>query len=181
GQLASFTQAQADNFQSLILVDNELMAYETATLTGSFAYTLSYLRRGVFGTPIQAHATGAEFALVDKSLFTWSYQSADIGVPHYFKFTSFNQAGQQEQALSEVATYEYRVRSPRKPYPVKDVTAAPISGDSMFTAETFGISQAYAAKTDGGAEARALVTFNPPLSVFSKAALPPTITSVTVN
>ena len=58
GAFPALTASQADNFQSLILVDQELIAYSTATLTSSNNYTLSgYLRRGVYGTPITPHVT----------------------------------------------------------------------------------------------------------------------------
>src|SRR5260370_34678863 len=62
GQLLSGTPADADAFVTLCYCDGELVAYQTATLTAAYRYNLTYLRRGVYGTPIGAHSAGAEFA-----------------------------------------------------------------------------------------------------------------------
>jgi hypothetical protein len=50
GVLASGTNADAQNGVTLCLVDNELLAYATALLTGTNAYDLTYLYRGFYGT-----------------------------------------------------------------------------------------------------------------------------------
>jgi hypothetical protein len=62
GQLLSGTMADADAFVTLCYCDGELVCYQTATLTAAYKYNLTYLRRGVYGTPIGAHSSGAEFA-----------------------------------------------------------------------------------------------------------------------
>src|SRR6266850_482660 len=49
-------------FVTLCYCDGELIAFKTATLTASHRYDLTYLRRGVYGTPIGAHSAGASFA-----------------------------------------------------------------------------------------------------------------------
>ena len=54
----------ADSFQSLIVVDSELMSFETATQTGTYQFNLTYLRRGAYDTTISAHAIGAQFCQV---------------------------------------------------------------------------------------------------------------------
>jgi hypothetical protein len=59
GALSGGTTADAQNGVTLCLVDNELLAYATATLTGTNAYNLTYLYRGFYGTAAAAHATGA--------------------------------------------------------------------------------------------------------------------------
>jgi hypothetical protein len=53
------TSANADALQTLVLVDQELMAYGTVALgSGSEIYDLTYLRRGAYGTAITNHAVG---------------------------------------------------------------------------------------------------------------------------
>jgi Putative phage tail protein len=70
GQLASGTHADAQNGVTLCVVDNELLAYATATLAGTNAYNLTYLRastssaypsricRNAPSTPIRRPAQG---------------------------------------------------------------------------------------------------------------------------
>ena len=44
---------------TLCFCDGELVSYATATLIASYKYDLNYLRRGVYGTAIAAHGSGA--------------------------------------------------------------------------------------------------------------------------
>src|SRR5204862_408647 len=69
GQLLSGTTADADAFVTLCLCDGELIAYQTATLTAAHQYELTYLRRGVYGTPIGAHSSGTSFAMNSATSF----------------------------------------------------------------------------------------------------------------
>src|SRR5437660_191614 len=62
GQMLSGTTADADNFVTLCYCDGELVSYRTATLTAAHQYDLTYLRRGVYGTPIGGHSSGTNFA-----------------------------------------------------------------------------------------------------------------------
>lgn len=110
GELESYSKTQADNFQSLIAVDSELMAYETADLTGVYLYGLTYLRRGLYGTGIAAHAIGAQFAVLD-TLYEYEYDASMIGKTVYFKFASVNLAGQREQDLSQVIAYSLTIQA----------------------------------------------------------------------
>jgi|GEM_PF-2179676 len=113
GSLVSATQAQADAFATLAAIVDasgavELVSFETANLTGANRYNLTYLRRGVHGTAIAAHAIGAEFSFLGTAgVFQYDFPNQYIGVPLYFKFTSFNQAGNQEQSLSGVRAYTF--------------------------------------------------------------------------
>ena len=50
GTLTGTSQAAAQQGATLSLVDNELLAYETATLTGGNAYNLTGLARGLAGS-----------------------------------------------------------------------------------------------------------------------------------
>jgi hypothetical protein len=110
GQLLSGTQDDADNFVTLCYCDGELVSYETATLTASYKYNLSYLRRGVYGTAIGSHSSGANFARFgpsDPSLFRYRYPSNFIGHTIQMKLPSFNIFGQALQSLAGLTPSTY--------------------------------------------------------------------------
>ena len=110
GQLLSGSLADADAFVTLIYCDGELIAFETATLTSAFHYNLTYLRRGVYGTPIGAHSAGASFARFgpnDPSLFKYIYPASFIGQTIHVKLPSFNIFGQSLQGLAGLTPTSY--------------------------------------------------------------------------
>jgi hypothetical protein len=115
GELVSATQAEADSFVTLCaIVDGagtmELLSYETASLTGKNRYSLSYLRRGVYGTTIGAHAIGAEFAYIGTSgVYEYQYPAQYVGRTLYFKFASFNLVQGQQQDLSTCKVYQFTI------------------------------------------------------------------------
>ena len=65
GTLGGTSQASAQAGATLSLVDSELVAYELATLTGTSAYNLTGLARGLSGTSGAYHSTGAAFNRID--------------------------------------------------------------------------------------------------------------------
>ena len=98
--------ADADASTTLCLIDGELIAYETATLTGPCRYDLgTYIRRGVLGTPIASHAAGAPFVRLDNAIFDFPYLATQQGAPVFVKFQSFNLWGNAAQALSDCVVY----------------------------------------------------------------------------
>ncbi len=108
GSLSSGTQANADAFATLCLVGEELISYETATLTGSTAltnsYTLgTYLRRGLFSTSAEAHTAGELFVRLDDQITKYVLDASLLGTTLYLKATSFNLFAAEEQSLSAVA------------------------------------------------------------------------------
>ncbi len=110
GQLLSGTQADADNYVTLCVCGSELISYETATLTATYKYGLTYLRRGAYGTAIGSHASGAPFARFgpnDPSLFRYTYPTSFIGQTIYLKLPGFNIFGQALQGLAGVSAYSY--------------------------------------------------------------------------
>ena len=110
GQLLSGTQADADNFVTLCYADGELISYRTATLTAAYRYNLTYLRRGVYGTPINAHSSGSNFARFgpnDPSLFRYSYPNNFVGRTVYVKLPAFNTFGQSLQDLAGLTADTY--------------------------------------------------------------------------
>ena len=110
GTLKSTTQDGADSYLTLSYVDGELISYETATLTGTGAYMLSYLRRGLYGTPISSHPIGSYGVLCDNARVSYNFSSANVGKTYYVKFTSFNVFGTNEQLLGDVEPYRYTVQ-----------------------------------------------------------------------
>jgi len=185
GKLSSFTAAQENAFISLVLVDQELMSYENATLTAAYQYNLTNLRRGVFGTPIQSHEKGASFLFFDSGLFSWKYDATDIGQLRYFKFTSFNQAGQLEQSLSDssIVAYSYRIVNPRAPYPWNAYSTYSdfYPNDALTNRSFFTIQQYYTIRADGSVLAQFLLTGLPPINTFSKKTSQPTIAFVSTS
>ncbi len=107
GTLASTTAAAAAQAVTLMIVDEEFMAYETATLTGPNAYQLTGLYRGLYGSGAVAHAAGARVARLDGAIFKYALPNSYIGRPLYLKFQSFNIFGGGLQDLSDCAAYSF--------------------------------------------------------------------------
>ncbi|MDR3508439.1 MAG: phage tail protein [Caulobacteraceae bacterium] len=107
GVLTSASRAAADAGVTLCLVDNELIAFETATLTGAYQYTLGgYICRGMLGTQIAAHPVGAPFVRIDQALLEYQYLATQANSLVYIKFVSFNAFGLGLQDISTVPVYE---------------------------------------------------------------------------
>jgi len=139
GEMESYTQAQADADVSLIVADTEFMSYETATLLGAFRYGMTYLRRGVFGSQIAAHAIGAQFCVVDGGLFQYQYPASSIGQTVYFKFCSVNLAGMSQEDISQVTAYPFDLTLP-PPAPTFGVEQSAIDPTVLqLTGLTFSI------------------------------------------
>src|SRR5712691_4108392 len=112
GDMLSGTMADADNFVTLCYCDGELVSYQTATLTAAHKYNLTYLRRGIYGTPIGAHSSGANFARFgpsDLSLFRYRYPASFIGQTISVKLPAFNIFGQALQDLSGLTPTSYNL------------------------------------------------------------------------
>ena len=109
GSLISVSSADLNSYSTLCLVGSELLAFQNATLTGANAYNLTTLLRGVYGTQasVSSHASGTSFVRVDNAIFQWNYTNALIGQTVYFKFTSFNIYGSNEESLSAVTAYSH--------------------------------------------------------------------------
>jgi hypothetical protein len=105
GTLGSATATEANAGGSLCLVGNELITYQTATLTGANAYNLTTLRRGFEATIPASHSVGAEFVRLDDAIFKFSYASLNVGSTIYVKFPSFNIFDRAPEDLSTVTAY----------------------------------------------------------------------------
>lgn len=109
GTLSSGTQSDADNYNTLCLIGEELISFETAALTSTSQYNLSYLRRGAYGTAQESWPAGMQFMRCDQNVFSYPFDSSLIGKPVYVKLVSFNQYGGGFQDLSTVPVYTYTV------------------------------------------------------------------------
>jgi hypothetical protein len=107
GTLEPASPNEAENGITLSLVGNELVAYGGAMLTGSYAYDLCDLTRGLYGTTTSEHMAGERFARLDDSIFKYTIPAAYVGQTLYLKFQSFNCFGEGLQDLATCATYTY--------------------------------------------------------------------------
>lgn len=107
GTLTSTTAAGATQAVTLMIVDNEFLAFETATLAGANAYQLGGLYRGLYGSAASAHTAGALCARLDGAIFRYDLPSSYIGQPLYLKFQGFNVFGGGLQDLSTCTAYSF--------------------------------------------------------------------------
>jgi hypothetical protein len=142
GVLAGGTTLDAQNGVTLCLVDKELLAYATATLTGGNAYNLTYLYRGLYGTAAVAHSSGAPFSRVDGAIFKYPLPAAFIGVQLFLKFQSFNIFGRAVEDLSECTVYTYTPTGAGSP--IGPVTQALLLGMNL----DFGLVSSAVSETD---------------------------------
>lgn len=115
-QLLSGSPVDAANLTTLCFVGSsagaspEFFAYETATLTGAGAYTLSGLVRAAYGTADVSHASGSVFVRVDDRLAsTGPLDATMVGKTLYVKCLSFNQYGAAVQSLADVSATTYTI------------------------------------------------------------------------
>jgi len=109
GSLMSVSATDAQNLATLSYVGGELLAYQTATLTGTSEYGLTTLYRGAYGTTIADHPSGAQFALLNGAIGHFPYPANLIGQTVYLKFVSLNIVGGGLQDLASVPAYTYTI------------------------------------------------------------------------
>jgi hypothetical protein len=109
GVLTSGTRNDADNLNTICFVDGEFIAYETATLTATNQYNVSYLRRGAYDSEIKVHSANSQFVRMDDAVFKYPFITTDIGKTIYIKLTSINIFGGAEQNIADVNAYQYKI------------------------------------------------------------------------
>lgn len=147
GQMLSASAQDAAALNTLCWVSDglggEFLAYQTATLTGTKAYTLTGLVRGAYGSATTAKYTGATFVRVDQAIAKSEPLALSmVGKTIYFKFTSFNVYGGGEQALADVAAHAYTIRGYMLQLPPSNV------GSAQYQLEGFGIRLSWPAVPD---------------------------------
>jgi hypothetical protein len=118
GTLAGTSQAAVQAGATLSLVDQELIAYETATLTTVNNYNLTGLARGLSGSSAAAHSTGAPFARLDGAVVRYDLPANLQGQTLWFKFQSFNILGGGAEDLSACLAYIFNVAAPPVAHPI---------------------------------------------------------------
>jgi len=141
--LSGTSQAAAQSGATLSIVDEELIAYETAILTSDLNYNLTGLARGLSGSSPTAHSSGAPFARLDGSVVRYNLPTNFQGQTVWFKFQSFNVMGGGTQDLSTCIAYPFNVAAPASAHPIAvqlesgfpldlgQVTAAPTVSDNF--------------------------------------------------
>ncbi len=128
--LLSGTQDDADQGHTLCYVGGEMIAYQTATLTSAYKYSLTYLRRGMYGTTIASHSVGSDFARLDSQIFVYPYDLSQIGQTIYIKLCGFNLYGGGTQSLADVTAYAHVIQGPPVPPDVENFYAKQV-GDTV--------------------------------------------------
>lgn len=110
GQLTGGTEQDSRDLLTLCYVDGEFLAYANAELKGVGRYTLGNLTRGAYGSTINAHAAGSQFAHIDDTLFRYTVPRNWIGRTVWVKLVSYNVFSGGIQDLAEVPAYSYTIK-----------------------------------------------------------------------
>ena len=110
GQLTGGTEQDSHDLLTLCYVDGEFLAYANAELKGVGRYTLGNLTRGAYGSTINAHAAGSQFARIDEALFKYAVPRNWIGRTVWVKLVSYNVFSGGIQDLAEVPAYSYTIK-----------------------------------------------------------------------
>lgn len=110
GEVISGTEQDAERGNTLLWVDGESLSYTTATLLDNGNYLLDGLIRGQFNTVAKAHKAGVRVVRCDEALIKPTFLDEDISKTVFFKFTSFNIFGGNEQSLADVSAFSYTIQ-----------------------------------------------------------------------
>jgi Putative phage tail protein len=121
--LSASSAADAQNLTTACLVGSEVLAYQNATLTTQFKYSLSYLVRGAYGTEaaISGQPAGVPFLRLDAGVLQVPFDNNQIGTTILLKFQSFNLYGEQLQSLANVAAYPFMITGVAQSSPLPTV------------------------------------------------------------
>jgi hypothetical protein len=122
GALATASPQQASSLASICWVDGEIVAYATATLTGTFKYTMSYIVRGAYDSIIGSHSVGSTFVRLDQGVLKIPFTQDRIGQVIYVKFLSFNEFGGGQISLADATQYTYTIQGTALGDDLDDVT-----------------------------------------------------------
>ena len=121
--------ADADNGNTLLWIDGEIVAYESATLQARNKYVFDGLRRGLYGTKAISHTAGVKAVVIDSKLYSMPLPAQYNARELYFKFPAFNVLQKNIQEPADIMAYSTIVTtSEEKPN-------APASASFTFTNE----------------------------------------------
>jgi len=110
GVLNGGSQENADNFNTLSIINDELISFQDVTLDSPNNYTIgTYIRRGAYQTTIAAHNIGDDFYRLDGAIFTQAVNNDRIGTTIYLKFPTYNVFGNALQNLTDLPSYPYLI------------------------------------------------------------------------
>lgn len=134
GSLISGSHTDANLANTLAIVDGEFVAYSGITPTGTYTFDASgYIRRGVYGSTIAAHASGAPFGLIDNHVFYYDITNIQLGATIYVKLVSFNTYGGGFQDLADATVYTVNLGGPPTQYgPTNLVVTPTIKGNELI-------------------------------------------------
>lgn len=110
GQITGGTEQDSRDLLTLSYVDGEFLAYANAELKGVGRYTLGNLTRGAYGSAIDSHAAGSQFARIDETLFKYPVPRNWIGRTVWVKLVSYNVFSGGIQDLASVPAYSYTIK-----------------------------------------------------------------------
>lgn len=111
GEFTSVDPESAENGNTVMYVDGEALSYQTAELLDNGNWKLSGLIRGQYGSEPKYHKKGTSIARCDEAFLKSGVRNSYVGHTIYFKLTSFNVFGGQEQSLAEVQAYSFTPKS----------------------------------------------------------------------
>ena len=111
GVLASTSSTGAADDLTKIWIGDEVISYETATLTGAFTYSLTGCLRGRQSTTAAAHTSGAALVRMDEGVFKKEIAYNRLGTNVYVKLVSFNKQGFGRQDISALSYYTFAIPS----------------------------------------------------------------------
>jgi Putative phage tail protein len=111
GTLASTTAAGAADDLTTMWVGGEVFSYQTATLTGANAYSLTGVLRGRQSTTPVSHTSGNAVIRLNENVYRHSFAYNRLGQTLYVKLVSFNKVGGAKQDISLLSSYSFAIPS----------------------------------------------------------------------
>jgi len=130
--LDNASQDDVDNFRALILVGDEVMAFRDVSLVSAGTYDIDYLRRGLYGTEVEAHSSTEQFVRLDNAIFPIPFDPGMAGQTLYLKFTSINIYGFSEEEVADVPSYSIQIPTGYAGY-VGDAAPMLVTGTAAVT------------------------------------------------
>ena len=132
GRLSTDANAHA-KLTNLILIDDEIISFETITPVDDDSFTISGLLRGVYGTAPAEHASGAAMYRLD-GLARLTSPMLTAGETYHFKMVPFNAVNTGDISEATAVSLAFRNLS-MLPYAVESLTANGSSSDATYTGD----------------------------------------------
>ena len=144
GEILGGTQADCDNYRTLLFVGGEWMSYRDATLVIGSTYDLDTFRRAAYGSTRTSHAAGQALAVIDEATFRLPYDKGNRGKTVYMKFPAFNVFGGALQDLADCTAYTHTIGASEMTAPMDWFDLSDLSDDVALALSTAQNAQATA-------------------------------------